>query len=448
MFNRILVANRGEIALRILRTCRRMGIETVVVYSKADRDAVYLRLADQAVCIGPAEPKLSYLNMNQIIAAAEVCDVEAIHPGYGFLSENAAFAEIVETCNIKFIGPTAHSMNLLGDKIAARKLAEECGVPCVPGSKNAVETDEEALRLAHEIGYPVLIKAAAGGGGRGMRQAYNDASLLDRLSQARTEAKNAFGSGACFIEKFIEAPRHVEVQIMADGNGHVLHMGERDCTTQRRYQKLIEESPSPIIDEKMRKALCDAAVKIAKKADYRGAGTVEFLLDGKGHYFFGEVNTRIQVEHPVTEQVTGLDLIELQIRIAAGEGLPLKQSDIVNRGHAIECRINCEDPWRNFAPSVGTINLYCPPTGSFVRVDSHLYSGYKIPPYYDSMLAKLIVTGADRNECIERTKRALSDFIVEGVHTTIPFFLKLMNHHKFITNQYHTRWIEEEFLKS
>ncbi|MBE7462509.1 MAG: acetyl-CoA carboxylase biotin carboxylase subunit [Planctomycetes bacterium] len=449
MFSRILIANRGEIALRIIRTCKRMGVETVVVYSQADKDAVYLRMADRAICIGPPPAKQSYLVVNNIIAAAEIADVEAIHPGYGFLSENAHFAEVCRSCKIAFIGPPTKAIEQMGDKISAKKIAQKAGVPTVPGSEGAVENEEAALAWAEKIGYPVLFKASAGGGGRGMRIAHNPMSLRSNYMQARTEAEAAFGNGTLYLEKFIESMRHVEVQILGDEHGHVLHLGERDCTVQRRNQKLIEETPCPVIDKRTRYDIQMAAVRLMKAAGYFSAGTVEFIYDIKDRkFYFMEVNTRLQVEHPVTEMVTGLDLVEEQLRVASGEALRWRQKDIDNRlkdgGHSIECRINAEDPKRGFAPSPGKLALYCPPAGSGIRMDSHIYSGYTVPPYYDSMLGKLIVHGRDRQEAIRRMRNALDELVLEGVATTIPLYREIFEHAAFVSGRYDTNFTSSE----
>jgi acetyl-CoA carboxylase biotin carboxylase subunit len=446
MFSRILIANRGEIALRIIRACREMGIQTVAVYSTADADAAYLRLADQAICIGKGPPGESYLKMDRIIAAAEVADVEAIHPGYGFLSENSHFAEVCRACKIEFIGPRVEAMAAVGDKVECKKLARKAKVPTVPGSEGEVEDEKQALRIAEDIGYPVIIKAAAGGGGRGMRIAHNDVSLQAGLRQAQAEAENAFKNAAVYIEKYVEFGRHVEVQILADNHGNVVHLWERDCSLQRRHQKLVEESPSPVLSNKVREALCQSAVRLVKAAGYTNAGTVEFLVDREQNYYILEVNARIQVEHPVTEQVTGIDLIKQQIRIAAGQKLPFKQDDVPQIGHAIECRINAEDPERNFAPSPGLIQEFRIPGGPGVRLDSHAYAGYRIPPNYDSMIGKLIVHRPTRTEAIACMKRALQEFHVAPVKTTIPMHLQIMDNPNFLTGEVDTGFIERVML--
>ncbi|HYG77887.1 MAG TPA: acetyl-CoA carboxylase biotin carboxylase subunit [Planctomycetota bacterium] len=451
MFSRILIANRGEIALRILRTCKRLGIETVVVYSQADKDALYLKLADRAICIGPPPARESYLKINNIIAAAEIADVEAIHPGYGFLSENAHFAEVCRACKIAFIGPPTQAIENMGDKIKAKNIAKAAKVPTVPGSEGALPDADTAVKLANQIGYPVLLKAAAGGGGRGMRVSHNEVSLRTNYTQARQEAEAAFGDGTIYMEKFIESARHIEVQIMADEHGNVLHLGERDCTVQRRNQKLIEESPctAPGFDKVLRYNIQMAAVKLMQAAKYTNAGTVEFIYDIKARkYYFMEVNTRLQVEHPVTECVTGLDLVEQQLRVASGEKLAIRQKDIDARlkegGHAIECRINAEDPKRKFAPSPGKISLYAPPAGSRIRMDSHIYSGYSVPPNYDSMLGKLIVHGTDRLDAVGRMRQALDQMVLEGISTTVPLLREVMGHVKFVAGAYDTNFLASE----
>jgi acetyl-CoA carboxylase biotin carboxylase subunit len=446
MFSRILIANRGEIALRIIRACREMGIQTVVVYSTADADAAYLKLADQAICIGRAPPGESYLKMDRIIAAAEVSDVEAIHPGYGFLSENAHFAEVCRASKIEFIGPPVEAMAAVGDKVECKKLARKSKVPTVPGSEGEVDDEKQALRIAEDIGYPVIIKAAAGGGGRGMRVAHNDVSLQAGFRQAQAEAENAFKNSAVYIEKYVEFGRHVEVQILADTHGNAVHLWERDCSLQRRHQKLVEESPSPLLKGEVRKSLCQAAVRLIKAAGYTNAGTVEFLVDRDQNFYILEVNARIQVEHPVTEQVTGIDLIQQQIRIAAGEKLPFKQEDVPQNGHAIECRINAEDPKRNFAPFPGEITEFRPPGGPGVRLDSHAYAGYRIPPNYDSMVGKLIVHRPTRAEAIATMKRALHEFHVAPVKTTIPLHLQIMSNPNFLSGEVDTGFIERVML--
>ena len=445
-FSRVLIANRGEIALRIIRACRELGIETVAVYSEADREAPYLALADETVCIGPAPSLQSYLDIPKIIAAAEITDVEAVHPGYGFLSENAQFAEICQSCHIQFIGPTVENIRQLGDKAAARELAMAVGVPCVPGSKDIVPDEDEALRISRDIGYPVLIKAVAGGGGRGMRVARNDASLVTGFHQARAEAQAAFKNPDVYIEKYIDKPRHVEVQVLADSYGEVVHLGERDCSLQRRHQKLVEEAPSPAVDEDLRRRLGESAVTLSRGADYRGAGTVEFLLDQDDNFYFIEMNTRIQVEHPVTEMITGIDLLKEQILVAAGSPMRFRQEDVRIRGSSIECRINAENAADGFKPSPGLITRYIPPGGYGVRVDSHVCAGYTIPSSYDSMIGKLIVHRDTREEAIVTMRRALDEFVIEGVHTTIPFQREIFRHHHFIQGNIDTGFLEEYFL--
>jgi acetyl-CoA carboxylase biotin carboxylase subunit len=447
MFKRILVANRGEIALRIIRACRELGVETVAVYSEADRGARYLELANEAYCIGEPKAAESYLNQRRVIAAAEVGNVQAIHPGYGFLAENAAFAEKLRDCKFEFIGPTPEAMAMLGDKNAARKLAREAGVPCVPGSDGLIENEKQAVSTAREIGFPVLIKASAGGGGRGMRVARDEANLRNEISQAQAEAKAAFGNPAVYLEKYIEHPRHVEVQLLADQHGNVVHLYERDCTLQRRHQKLIEESPAPKLPAETRERICQAAVKLAKAAHYTNAGTCEFIVDRQNNFYFIEVNTRIQVEHPVTEMVTGIDLIKWQIRVAAGEKLAFKQKDIPQRGVAIECRINAEDPENGFRPCPGRIERLIAPGGFGVRFDSHAYSGYTVSPYYDSMIGKLIVHQATRDEAIACALRALDELRVDGIKTTVPILKELLNHSAFREARVDTTFIERTWRK-
>ena len=445
MFHRILVANRGEIALRILRACKDLGIETVAVYSEADKDSLHLRYADQTICIGPAPSAESYLNIPAIIAAAEIADVEAIHPGYGFLSENAHFAEVCQSCNIKFIGPSASAITECGDKVAAKELAASADVPCVPGSDGPVEDEQTALETARAIGFPVLIKAAAGGGGRGMRVAHNEPSLVTGFHSARAEAEAAFKNSTVYIEKFVEKPRHVEIQIIADSHGNVVHLGERDCSLQRRHQKLLEESPCPVLDPDTRRRMGEAAVRLAKVANYESAGTVEFLLDQQKNFYFIEINSRIQVEHPVTEQVTDTDLIREMIRVAAGEPLSFGQEDIEMRGHAIEFRINAEDPDHNFKPSPGTISTFVPPAGPGIRWDSHVYQGYTVPPHYDSMVGKLIVHRKTRAQAIEAARRAIAELQMDGIATTAPLFLRILDHSDFCAGEIDTGFIDRYF---
>jgi acetyl-CoA carboxylase, biotin carboxylase subunit len=445
MYQRILVANRGEIALRIIRACRELGIETVAIFSEADRGAHYLSLANEAYCVGPARPADSYLRIANVISAAEVGNVQAIHPGYGFLAENAHFNEICRSCNIDFIGPSPEAMAQLGDKNAARNLAKKAGVPVVPGSEGIIEQPEQALQFAHEVGFPVLIKAVAGGGGRGMRVAANDLALKSALQQAQSEAEAAFGNGAVYLEKYIEQPRHVEVQVLADHHGNAIHLWERDCSVQRRHQKLIEESPSLSISEATRTAMCEAARRLIQQANYTNAATVEFIVDREGNYYFIEVNARIQVEHPVTEMVTGIDLIKQQILIASGEPLPFKQADIVHRGAAIECRINAEDPKRNFQPSPGKIEQLIAPGGFGVRWESHAHSGYVVPPFYDSMIGKLIVHQPTREEAVRTMLRALSEMRVDGIKTTIPLHQEILSHSAFSDGRIDTTFVERTF---
>jgi acetyl-CoA carboxylase biotin carboxylase subunit len=447
MFQKILVANRGEIALRVIRACRDLGIQVAVVYSEADRGAPYLELADQAICIGPAPATESYLKIPRIIAAAEVAGAQAIHPGYGFLSENSQFAEQCRESGIEFIGPPVSAMEKLGNKDKAKELARAARVPTVPGSEGIITSDEEALRVARAAGYPVLIKAAAGGGGKGMRLVREEAALLPMLHQARAEAEAAFKDGSVFIEKYLERPRHVEVQILGDQYGNVIHLFERDCSLQRRHQKLVEESPAPNLPESVRQAICDAAVRLAKAAGYYSAGTCEFLVDQQHNFYFIEVNARIQVEHPVTELVTGVDLIREQIRIAAGEKLRYQQGDIVQRGCAIEARINAENPDQDFRPSPGTVTVWRPPGGPGVRLDTHVVPGYRVPPNYDSMVAKLLVYQPTRAEACAVMRRALREFIIEGIHTTIPLHRQIFEHPAFLEGRVYTTLIEQEILR-
>ena len=445
MLSRILIANRGEIALRIIRACRELGIEVVAVYSEADRDAPYLQFADEAICIGPADCAQSYLNIPRIISAAEVADVEAIHPGYGFLAENAHFAQICRDCGIGFIGPSVEAMKLLGDKVAARKLAMKVSVPVVPGSDGEIEDETEALKLAGKMGYPVIIKAAAGGGGRGMRVVHNDISFRSTFNSARAEAVAAFGNGSVYLEKFIVEPRHVEIQIMADNEGNARHFYERDCSIQRRHQKMIEESPCPVLDKHTREELCEAALRIIKEANYSSAATVEFLIDDDKNYYFIEANTRIQVEHCVTEMVTGHDLIKWQLKIAGGETITTSQRDIKLNGAAIECRINAEDPENNFSPCPGTITKYVAPGGPGVRVDTHVHQGWTVSPSYDSMIAKLIVHRPTRAEAITTMRRALQEFVIEPIKTTIPACLGIFSHNLFVKGKVDTGFVERNF---
>jgi acetyl-CoA carboxylase biotin carboxylase subunit len=442
MFSKILIANRGEIALRIIRACKEMGIRTVAVYSEADKESLHVRHADEAVCIGAATPSSSYLNIPAIISAAEITDVDAIHPGYGFLSENAHFAEICESCQITFIGPTPQNIRLLGDKITAKETMHKAGLPITPGSTSVVKTKDEAIKIARRIKYPVIIKATAGGGGRGMRICHNDVRLISALMTAQSEAEKAFGIPDVYIEKYIEEPRHIEFQVIADNYGNVVHCGERDCSIQRRHQKLLEESPSPAMDAKLRKKIGDLVVKGVKAAGYRNVGTVEFLMDKNADFYFMEMNTRIQVEHPVTEMITGIDLIKEQIKIAAGEKLKIHQDDIKITGAAIECRVNAEDPQNNFMPSPGKIEALSLPGGPHVRVDTHVYQGYTVSPYYDSMVAKVIVHRENRNEAIKTMRRALDEFIIGPIKTTIPFHKILMENPLFKKGDISTHLVE------
>ena len=442
MFKKVLIANRGEIALRVIRACRELGIETVAVYSEADRESLHVRFADDDVCIGPPPSRLSYLKIPAIIAAAEITGADAIHPGYGFLAESPEFAETCAASNVTFIGPTADQIRLMGDKAAARKLSQELGIPVVPGSPGAIESVDEAAAIAGDIGYPVIIKAAAGGGGKGMRVAGDAEQFAQAFQLARNEALAAFGSAAVYVEKYLEKPRHVEIQVMGDQHGQVMHVGERDCSVQRRHQKLIEEAPSPALTADLRRRMGDLAVRAASHIGYVGAGTVEFLLDSNGSFYFMEMNTRIQVEHPVTEMVAGTDLVKEQIRVAAGEKLSIQIKGGRLRGHAIECRVNAEDPYRNFQPSPGLITAYHPPGGPGVRVDTHIYAGYTVPPYYDSLLAKVIVHGNDRAEALARMSQALDSFIVEGVTTTIPFLRRVIHHPAFERGEVDTKFLE------
>ena len=440
MFEKVLIANRGEIALRINRACKEMGISTVAIHSTADADAMHVRLADESVCVGPAPAAQSYLNIPQIIAACEITGAEAIHPGYGFLSENARFAEIVQAHGLTFIGPTPEHIRLMGDKIAAKQAVKSVGIPTVPGSEGGVGSDAEAARIAKEIGYPVLIKAAAGGGGRGMKVAKSESELSMALTTARAEAKSAFGDDTVYLEKYLQRPRHIEVQVLADSFGKVLHLGERDCSLQRRHQKVWEEAPSPALNATQREEIGNIVSKALEKLGYLGAGTIEFLFED-GRFYFIEMNTRLQVEHPVTEAITGIDIVREQLRIAAGSPLEMEQSDVVISGHAIECRINAENPF-TFRPSPGVITQFHAPGGLGVRFDSAMYTGYRIPPYYDSLAGKLIVHGRNRNECLMRLRRALDELVVGGIETTIPLFQKLVREPDIINGDYHIHWLE------
>ncbi|MGQ0703208.1 MAG: acetyl-CoA carboxylase biotin carboxylase subunit [Gemmatimonadales bacterium] len=446
MFSKVLIANRGEIALRVIRACRELGLQTVAVYSEADRESLHVRFADDDVCIGPAPARQSYLNIARIIAAAEITGADAIHPGYGFLAENAEFAQICKASNITFIGPLAEQIQAMGDKAAARRLAAHAAVPTVLGSEGIVEDAEAALEVAEAIGFPVLIKAAAGGGGKGMRVAREPDQFAQMFSLAQNEALAAFGNGAVYVEKFLDRPRHVEIQVLGDTQGRVVHLGERECSIQRRHQKLIEESPSPALSPELRTRMGGAAVKLASAIGYQGAGTLEFLVDSSGRFYFMEMYTRIQVEHPVTEMVTGFDLVKEQIRIAAGDRLSFPCGLNGLRGHAIECRVNAEDPSRNFQPCPGHITAYHPPGGPGVRVDTHIYAGYTVPPYYDSLLAKVIVHGRDRAEALARMGQALESFILEGITTTIPFLTRVIHHPDFVAGNVDTRFVERELM--
>ncbi|GAB1581981.1 acetyl-CoA carboxylase biotin carboxylase subunit [Phyllobacterium phragmitis] len=441
MFQKILIANRGEIALRVLRACKELGIKTVAVHSTADADAMHVRLADESVCIGPPPSRESYLNIHQIVAACEITGADAVHPGYGFLSENAKFAEILEAHGITFIGPTAEHIRLMGDKITAKTTAQELGIPVVPGSDGEVKTEAEALKTAASIGYPVLIKATAGGGGRGMKVAKSKDELIEAWTTARTEAGAAFGNDAVYMEKYLAKPRHIEIQVFGDGEGNAVHLGERDCSLQRRHQKVWEEANSPALNVDQRMKIGQICADAMKKLRYRGAGTIEFLYEN-GEFYFIEMNTRLQVEHPVTEAITGIDLVHEQIRVASGGGLSVKQEDIRFQGHAIECRINAEDP-RTFTPSPGTITHFHTPGGLGIRVDSGVYSGYKIPPYYDSLIGKLIVHGRNRVECMMRLRRALDEFVVDGIKTTLPLFQDLISNPDIANGDYDIHWLEK-----
>ncbi len=445
MFEKILIANRGEIAIRIIRACRELNIRTVAIYSKADANSMHVQVADEAICIGEGPSNDSYLRIDRIISAAEIADVDAIHPGYGFLSENAHFADVCESCNIRFIGPRSAAMNALHDKAVSRNLAKKAGVPTPPGSEGLVENEQDAKEVTKKIGYPVMIKAIAGGGGRGMRVAHNDVSLVKGYHTARSEAEKAFGNSGVYIEKFIENPHHIEFQILGDTRGNIIHLGERDCSIQRRHQKLIEETPSPLLETRfkgLRKTMGKAALRIAEMCNYSNAGTVEFIADEQGNFYFLEVNKRIQVEHPITEEVTGVDLVKQQILIAAGEKLSISQSDVVFKGHAIECRINAEDPFDDFRPSPGRIEMYYAPGGGGIRIDSHAYAGYTIPPYYDSLIGKLIAFGKNRADAMDKMNRALSEYMITGVKTTIPFQLAILQDPDFRRGSYTTTFVE------
>ncbi|MBW7473552.1 acetyl-CoA carboxylase biotin carboxylase subunit [Paenibacillus oenotherae] len=442
-FNKILIANRGEIAVRIIRACRELGIGTVAVYSEADRDSLHVRLADEAYCIGPTASKDSYLNLTNIMSVATLTECDAIHPGYGFLAENANFAEICESCNVTFIGPSPQAISKMGDKAVAKNTMKAADVPVIPGSDGLVEDMDDALRIAREIGYPVIIKATAGGGGKGIRIAEDEESLVSQITTAQQEAQKAFGNAGVYLEKFLTGMKHVEIQIMADKHGNAVHLFERDCSVQRRRQKLVEEAPCAVLSQALRERMGQAAVRAALAVNYAGAGTLEFLLGPDGNFYFMEMNTRIQVEHPVTEMITGVDLIKEMISVAEGNPLSIKQSDIRINGWSIECRINAEDPDRNFMPAPGQIQFYLPPGGLGVRVDSAAYPGYTISPHYDSMIAKLIVWGENREDAISRMKRALAEFAIDGIRTTIPFHMKLLNHPKFVDGNFDIKFLEE-----
>lgn len=442
MFKKVLIANRGEIAVRVIRACKELGIDTVAVYSEADKKALHVKMADEAYCIGPYPSQKSYLNVVNLLSVASITGADAIHPGYGFLAENANFAEMCRDNQITFIGPSPEAIRKMGEKAVARETMEAAGVPIVPGTDGLIDKIDEAVEVAKEIGFPVIVKATAGGGGKGMRVAETETELKNAISMAQQEAATAFGNAGVYLEKFIEEPRHVEIQIVGDTFGNVVHLGERDCSIQRRHQKLIEEAPSPALDDELRDKMGDAALKAAKAVNYTGAGTVEFLLDKHKNFYFMEMNTRIQVEHPVTELVTGIDLIKEQVLVAAGNALSFSQDDIKMNGWAIECRINAENPYKNFMPSAGKIDTYLAPGGFGVRIDSAAYPGYTIPPYYDSMIAKLIVHGKDRNEAMMKMKRALEEFYIGGIYTTIPFHLKMLDHPSFKSGDFNTKFLD------
>ncbi|NNL91112.1 MAG: acetyl-CoA carboxylase biotin carboxylase subunit [Saprospiraceae bacterium] len=445
MFKKVLIANRGEIALRVIRTCKEMGISTVAVYSKADKESLHVRFADEAVCIGPASSAESYLSITKIMAAVEITNADAVHPGYGFLAENADFAEVCEEYGVKFIGPSASMIRSMGDKITAKETMIKAKVPVVPGSDGAVKTVKEGLKIAKKIGYPIILKATAGGGGKGMRIVYHEDEFEDQMDRAQQEASASFGNDTMYLEKFIEEPRHIEIQIIGDQHGNVVHLSERDCSIQRRHQKLLEESPSPFMDQKLRKKMGEAAIKAGKSINYEGAGTVEFLVDKYRKFYFMEMNTRIQVEHPVTEEVINRDLIKEQIKVAAGE--KLSGENYYPTLHSIECRINAEDPYHDFRPSPGYISSFHSPKGHGVRVDTHVYAGYSVPPYYDSMIAKLICKAETREECIKKMSRALDEFIIEGIKTTVPFHQQLMKDERFLSGNVTTKFMEDFELK-
>ena len=443
MFKKILIANRGEIALRIIRACKELGVQTVAVYSEPDIDSLHVQLADEAICIGPAASSASYLKIDRIISAAEISDVDGIHPGYGFLAENAHFAEVCASCNIKFIGPSAQAIRLMGDKNSARECARNAGVPISPGSDGTVDSEADAVKIARKIGYPVMIKAVAGGGGRGMRIASNEGSLVQGYHAARMEAEKAFGNGAVYIEKFIVNPHHIEFQVFGDEHGRVVHLGERDCSLQRRNQKIVEECPSPLMTPDLRKRMGEASIRLCEQVGYANAGTIEYLVDDSGNFYFMEMNTRIQVEHPITEEVYGCDLVKQQLHVAAGEHLSDHVVNAQPRHHAMECRINAEDPEKNFQPCPGNIELYYAPGGRGIRIDSHAYAGYPIPPHYDSMVAKVIAIASTREACIRRMSRALGEYMITGIKTTIPFQQAVMRNSDFRKGKYHTGFVEQ-----
>ncbi len=443
MFSKVLIANRGEIAIRVIRACKELGVKTVAVYSEADKNSLHLEFADEAICIGKGPARESYLNISSIISAAEITDSDAIHPGYGFLAENPYFAEVCESCGIKFIGPTSENIRLMGDKIKAKETMQKAGLPLVPGSKGALKSKEEALNMAKKIGYPVILKAKAGGGGKGMRICHSDVRLVNAFLTTQSEAKSAFGDAEIYMERYLENPRHIEIQVVADNYGNAIHLGERDCSIQRRHQKIIEETPSPAIDERLRHKLGELTIKGIKSINYRGVGTVEYLFDGKANFYFMEMNTRIQVEHPITEEVTGVDLVRLQILLAAGEKLNLKQDSVRISGNAIECRINAEDPENNFLPCPGNIEFCYIPGGKDIRVDTHIYVGYIIPPYYDSLIAKIIAKGKNRQEALIKMERSLQEFIIEPIKTTVPFCINIISDPDFKRGNYHTGFLNK-----
>ncbi|MDP2922752.1 MAG: acetyl-CoA carboxylase biotin carboxylase subunit [Candidatus Omnitrophota bacterium] len=443
MFSKVLIANRGEIAIRVIRACKELGVKTVAVYSVADKDSLHVEFADEAICIGKAPASESYLNISSIISAAEITDSDAIHPGYGFLAENPYFAEVCESCGIKFIGPTPENIRLMGDKLKAKETMHKANLPLIPGSKGAIKSKEEALSLAKKMGYPLILKAKAGGGGKGMRVCHSDVRLVSALLTAQSEAQAAFGDSEIYMEKFIENPRHIEVQIAADNYGNVIYLGERDCSIQRRHQKVVEETPSPAVDQRLRRKLGELCVKGIKSINYRSVGTIEFLLDKSGHFYFMEMNTRIQVEHPITEEVTGIDLVKLQILTAMGEKLNIRQDDVRINGNAIECRINAEDPENSFLPCPGNIEFCYIPGGKDIRVDTHIYSGYKITPYYDSLLAKLIAKGEKREDALKKMERALDEFLIEPIKTTVSFCKEVITDSDFRRGHYHTGFLEK-----